>query len=1221
MPVSEPHIRFFRSNDLDLLVQSFVETLPRQHADPFEEIRVILPNKGLGNHLKHRIAEACGVMLGIAFPYPRRALVDLCTGILGDEGTPDTDAFFPSRTVWQIYAQLAPAHLDDPVFAPVRNYLEGDRNSTKRLHLAREFSQLLDRYVTERPELVAAWLQGRTLLQDSPLASERTLAADEAWQAELCRRIRTSDAPRGRTFPEILARLQSAPPVRRPDGVPPRIHVFNLESIPPLYRDLLVAYSRIPGCALHVYAWQPTDDFWSEQRSERERARLRRTDVDFDEDGAADDAPCPLLASLGQAGRTFAGWMTEFDQGYTGETDGHASEADARFVDKAASGSPTLLQLLQSAIHGLHPGVFLRAPELPPPATPRELANPAGTLRTLAIHSCHTPLREVEVLRDTLLDCFERMPDLRPRDILVLMPDPATYAPHVEAVFSAPVACADGSTVPGIPYTFSDRPARQENALLDCLLRMLDLAGSRAPVTQVFDLLQTAPVRAALAIGEQDLARIEAWLRQAGIHADWSGESVAARLATKTSGASSDDAYALERYTWSYGLQSLLLGTLMPAGAPRSTGEPVRIDGVLSRTVTADEEARELLGRFANWIARLHDWLHAVSEPAPRTARDWAGLFSRGLDELLPMPSAGEYAFANERKDLADALIEMATGPQSGITAPLDLPRRWLADTLADSGGHSFLSGKVAFCAFKPMRTVPARVIAILGLDEGEFPPQPRAPGYDLSADLLRRTWRTPRHEGKYLFLQTLFAAREVLHISHVGQSIRDNKEIPPSSVVAELLEYLGKDAAQVACVRHPLHAYGRAYFEAAPTPGPTPADDKYRPPVFTYSSEAGEIARLLAAPGTPGEPAPEFPGASGDLPDEIDESELLGFLESPTHHYLRHSMGIRKDWSDDPLSDEDPIEGERRTMTKLRQAVFARLVADKAGAAARALDYEDVVELPRGCYGDSLVLDVETALLHLHGKALGDGGPGEAVEVRTTPPLACEIQGRTVDVRVVMKPSEPKAFWFRKGDHFVAACPRKSFGDREEIAARLHHLLLQCTAAGESGAKSTVHHFDEDDIKTFDLDPLPRSDALARLARLVALCLEGRSRPLPFFLGTSVKYVEATQDTTGRKSLSGARSSWSGFKNKDSGIDTPPESREAALCHGDVDTPPWKWCSSPTYPDAREFGRLSCELLSEILPRESAGKGAEATTPKEPVEDSGSKKKKKKKDSPPDSK
>ncbi|MCC1692193.1 exodeoxyribonuclease V subunit gamma, partial [Salmonella enterica subsp. enterica serovar Indiana] len=54
---------------------------------------------------------------------------------------------------------------------------------------------------------------------------------------------------------------------------------------------------------------------------------------------------------------------------------------------------------------------------------------------SIRFHIAHSAQREVEILHDQLLQRFSADPTLRPRDVIVMVPDVDSYAPHIRAVF------------------------------------------------------------------------------------------------------------------------------------------------------------------------------------------------------------------------------------------------------------------------------------------------------------------------------------------------------------------------------------------------------------------------------------------------------------------------------------------------------------------------------------------------------------------------------------------------------------------------------------------------------------------------------------------------------------------------------------------------------------------------------------------------------------------
>ena len=93
------------------------------------------------------------------------------------------------------------------------------------------------------------------------------------------------------------------------------------------------------------------------------------------------------------------------------------------------------------------------------------------------------------------------------------------------------------------------------------------------------------------------------------------------------------------------------------------------------------------------------------------------------------------------------------------------------------------------------MRSVPHRVVCLLGLDDDAFPRKAPRDGDDL---LLDDPWigeRDPRSEDRQLLLDALMAASERLIITYTGNDERTNKRRPPAVPVGELLDTIDDTA------------------------------------------------------------------------------------------------------------------------------------------------------------------------------------------------------------------------------------------------------------------------------------------------------------------------------------------------------------------------------------------------------------------------------------------
>ena len=172
---------------------------------------------------------------------------------------------------------------------------------------------------------------------------------------------------------------------------------------------------------------------------------------------------------------------------------------------------------------------------------------------SIRIHSCHGRSRQVEVLRDAILHELEADPELELRDVIIMCPDIENFAPLIEATFGARDR-VDGpqDTTGQLEIRLADRSLRRTNPLMGVLAEVLDLAGARMTATQVIDLAGREPVRRRFRFSDDDLTRLEEWVREA--HVRW-GFDAEHREAFRLGGIGAN--------TWRSGLDRILLGVAM----------------------------------------------------------------------------------------------------------------------------------------------------------------------------------------------------------------------------------------------------------------------------------------------------------------------------------------------------------------------------------------------------------------------------------------------------------------------------------------------------------------------------------------------------------------------------------------------------------------------------------------------------------------------------------
>jgi exodeoxyribonuclease V gamma subunit len=852
---------------------------------------------------------------------------------------------------------------------------------------------------------------------------------DGGWQAVLWRALhRVIDAPHAAG---LAGSLEAALRSGRTSALPNRISLFGIATLAPVHLRIFDALSAVVD--VHMFMLRPTPEFFGDIRSKPEQARAR--EIEYLEEGN------PLLASLGRLGREFQQILVDqdIDRGPSIDLD----------VDP---GTETLLTAIQSDIFGVR---HRRAAE----GYERPLAL-EGDDGSLEIHACHGPMRQVEVLRDRLLALFADDPGLEPRDILVMTPDMDVYSPLIEAAF------ARGPGDPcHIPFTIADRALRYDSPVAEAFFRVLDLANARLTAPEVLDLLALEPVRQRFGLAAEDLDTVSHWVADSGIR--WG-------IDAKHREALGQPEYG--QNTWQFGLDRLLLGYAMPGDGRRLFGDALPYDEV-------EGLDGPLLGALCDFTGALFDAVKSLQEP--RSVAAWHRTLIVVLDRLL----ATTYVNGWQHQQIRELLIDLADRASVlGDSVDLAVMKHLLRQHFDTSRSpYGFLTGGVTFCAMLPMRSIPFRVVCLLGMDETAFPRATRRLGFDRIALEPRPGDRSTRHDDRYLFLEALLSARERMIITYTGRRIHDNREVPPSVVVSELIDAVGEafetEPGYELVKLHPLQPFSARNFV-----GPTPSSFSA---VFLEAARARRLSNR--------EPEPFFNDrlALESADRQVDADDLLAFFNYPIRRILNRGLGIRLTDRAEPLDEREPVQLSALEQWGVGNATLTRVLA-----------------------GDSL----EDALPTVRGLGiLPLGAPGRLSFARDAP--TAQAIGAAFDQLTEGREERRIEVDFIARSGRVTGRLRSIYGDRSVVARygkiRGKHLLelwirhLLLVVDPESGVETSVlvgrseGEGDPESVFVRAVDN-PR----VYLEELLSLYWTGQTEPLLLFPEASRRYFSELGDT-----------------------------------------------------------------------------------------------------------
>lgn len=866
-------ITVFRASRLEALLEPLDHLLSTQApASALAPQTVVAAHPGMRQWLAGALARrrgAGGIVANLDIVLPTTFLDSLARQVRGGDAV-SPRGWRREWLRWRVHELL-----DAPGDPALQAYLTGPDRALRRFQLADRLARIYIQYMAYRPDWLEDW------------SYTRPTFAEAGFHPGLWRRLRLAlkEPHRGERLVELAGEL------RKGDvdvGATDPLHVFGLSHMAPA--ELAVLQALAVHRPVVFYLPDPCREYWAGLRSER--ARL----LDVAADPYGDDATAyfldqghPLLAAWGRLGQHFMLSMQQLEAALDIRHFRDERDADADPV--------RLLDRTQQSLRRLDPA--LMAVDVRP--RDQRLHD-----RSLRVHACHSRLRELEALRDALLRERAEDPTIEPADIVVMAPDIGAYLPLLPAVFGE-AGRAEGP----LPYHLADVPMARAQPLFAAFRQLLAMPSSRLTAPELVDFLGQPPVMRRLGLDDDALDSLTAWLANA--RAAW-GLDPAFREAMGVP--------PTEEHTLSWAMDRLVAGYIhgseshdtvlrLPDGAAM-----VPVPGVAGSAAPALGALDHLLQQLAGLRG---------DAAAERPASEWARRLEERLDALF-LPDLADAA-AIEAMDQLRALLRALAGEPGdlGLDPPLAYPvvKQWLEERLsAVPERQRFLAGGITVCGMVPQRAIPFRVVAVLGLNEGEYPRNDVDAGLDpIGRPGLRRLGdRDVRSDDRYLFLETLMSARDALHLSFVAFDAISGSARNPAAPLAELMSALpaGDGAATPAWyVEHPLQPFDARYFDGSD------------PRLFSYRNE---YAAMVPGPAQPSRLVTADPAPDEGEVRELSWSELRRYFRDPARVLLADRLQARLDaLGESGLVEDEPLEPRLGRLDSPARALCLQALRDPA--------------------------------------------------------------------------------------------------------------------------------------------------------------------------------------------------------------------------------------------------------------------------------------------------
>ncbi|MGP1928482.1 MAG: exodeoxyribonuclease V subunit gamma [Arsenophonus sp. NC-WZS1-MAG3] len=756
-------LQIYYSNQLNIhkeIISSLIKNYPLPNA--FSQEIILVQSLGMSKWLQINLAQSIGIAANISFPLPATFIWSMFTRVLPN--IPQESAFTKRAMAWKLMTIL-PSVLHEPKFKFLKPYLNEDLDKRKLYQLSARIADLFEKYLIYRPQWLEIWRK-KELIEG--------ISDNQQWQQSLwlglieyTEKINQPKWHFANLYQRFIQSLQINLPLHI--KLPKRVFICGISALPPVYLQVLNALGK--HIDIHLMFTNPCRYYWGNVQSYTYLTRLEQLKLKNYQDQLeitrfkGESSPNtlfnkqgkqflanPLLASWGKLGRDNLYFLSQLKE----------SNKIAAFIDLSRD---CLLHQVQQDILDLedHSQLGLTKASYNNSFSKRKLNKQD---KSLTFHSCHSLQREVEVLQDYLLRLFEEDPNLRPKDIIVMVTDIDSYAPYIQAVFSYM------SPERRLPFSISDRKAKKVHPILRAFISLLDLPQSRFTTEQVLALLEVPSLARRFSIYENELLLLRRWINESGICWGLDDENL-----------SMLELPATGQNTWAFGLNRMLLGYVMDSQV-----------GIWNKILPYDECTglyAKLAGQLAAFIDSLADWRNKLNQE--RKLLEWLPLCQCLLDAFFKTDEKIQPIFVfilqQWQKTIEAGIVE-----KYEELVPISLIRDELATCFDNKKiSQRFLTGEINFCILMPMRSIPFKVVCLLGMNDRIYPCSIPPLWFDLMIEQPQLGDRKCRDDDCYLFLEALNSASQLFYLSYIGYTMRDNQPNNPSVLINELVDYISQ--------------------------------------------------------------------------------------------------------------------------------------------------------------------------------------------------------------------------------------------------------------------------------------------------------------------------------------------------------------------------------------------------------------------------------------------
>ena len=1038
----ERNFNLYTGNSLPKLIDILSKITKKPLRSFFEKEIVIVQSPGMKRWITLELSKKNEILANTDFLFPN-VILNRIFDLLNEKEkikVPDRD-----EISWKIFS-LLPELIEDESATNLKKYVNNEPNTIKGYQLSAQISNVFDQYMLMRTEMLNKW-------NDEGVGG---------WQGVLWRKINFDGGitrlNQITAFKDALNSLD----LNKIKSLPERINIFGVSTLPEHHMEIFYEISKY--IEVNFFIFNPCREYWGDLLSDGQIVRWLNRNKKHTEEELHLMSGNSLLASMGSLGADFMNLLTDLSDN---------REEFFYEIDDSSILKTIQKDILELNNRGVEGNSFAPQKNI--------MIEEVQNDNSLRVHSCHSEMREVEVLYDFLLKELSEN-ETSPSDVLVMTTDIEKYAPLVDAVFGG-----SSDEESGIAYSIADRSVRGESPLVEKFLGILDLSNSRFTASEIFWVLDNEDILEKFNLNSSDVEVVKRWVGELNINWGLNAEFKEAKGLP-----------GFDENSWKVGFDSMFYGFAM------DSSDENLYDKVLPYENIEGAEFSGILGKFSNFFNSLKESICLLD--GKFTLYKWAEKLILILEDMFELNENNNMYYETLLKTIFKLKdIEK----ESFFKGEVDIYviKTWLSSAIdaEEVVATKFLTGDVTVCATLPMRTIPFKIICFLGMNDSVFPRSSKTLGFDEIAKSPKPGDRSQRNDDRYLFLESLVSAEEKLHISYIGQSIKDNSSIPPSVLISELLEYISQgfvlkedeetNISDLIHIKHRLQPFNLDYFKGDPE-------------LYSFSKINFKAAKLLQ-----NEKEQRLPFLKDKIiieenkKDEVQSVEIddfIKFFNDPVKYFVNSTLGIYFEDSNEELEDSEPFSIDGLDNFKIKEDLVSKLFEDEE------FDIENFVnlrkakgELPHGKVADISVQEVKNEAESFLKK----------IEKYDSPICdSVNIDFSLNDIRLIGKIRN-----IRKDYRLAFRSSKVKSKDR--IKDWIYHLIL---TVSENRMKTIYVG------KDLVLETDKVANATENLKKLIEVYIKGKSEVIPFFPELSLEYVsEFMNSGDNEKGLIQAKSKW----------------------------------------------------------------------------------------------